>query len=363
MLVSPDYTRQNRAVEPTLFELLKSSGIRFQRNKAENTVIPEWGSTIFLASADRPESLRGSNLAAVGIDEISLCDESVYFEALGRIRDPRAKRLALCGVGTPDGGMLSWCYRRLVEQPHPNRTVIFGKTSDNVALQNTGYVQNLTERYDTKQLLTFLEGKFVDFSGALINPAWFGYYDDAPSLTWNFALDTSYGVGKDNSAMMAFGINENAGTLYIKDVETVKLPFPDLCRRIETFTRENGYTDQSRIYIEPKASGVSIVQQLRETTNLNVIADQPPSESKEARLLAHSAKIEAGRVYLRKNGRFIPNFLAEIALFPNGRNDDQVDCLTMALRHLQNRTAGVFGVPRRSTRGELRTGKVIFGYD
>lgn len=339
MIVSPDYTRQNRSVMPSLVELLRTSGIRYEYNKTDGTITLEWGGVIYLASADRPESLRGANLAAVGIDEISLCSEEVYFEVLARVRDPRARRHAVIGVGTPDGGVHSWCYRRLVERPSEDRTVIFGKTSDNAALSNTDYVKNLQTRYDTRQQLTYLEGQFTDLSNSLINPSWFAYYESAPDgMAWDFALDTAYGTGGDNSALLCYGINERGNTLYIREVTTENLPFPALCRRVAAFCAANGYTERSRIFVEPKASGVSLVQQLRETTRLNVIADTPPTESKEARLLAHTAKIEAGRVVLRNNAHWLPKFLSEIGLFPKGRRDDQVDCLSMALRRFEAQT-------------------------
>ena len=42
--------------------------------------------------------------------------------------------------------------------------------------------------------------------------------------------------------------------------------------------------NRSRIYVEPKASGKSIVQTLQKETGLNVREDKPPSKDKVARV-------------------------------------------------------------------------------
>jgi predicted phage terminase large subunit-like protein len=103
-----------------------------------------------------------------------------------------------------------------------------------------------------------------------------------------------------------------------------------LIQEIKNFTNVNGYSHSSRVFIEPKASGKSIAQQLRRETGLNVIEDKPPTQDKVSRVSAISPVIEAGRVFLN-DGRYIDSFLNECAAFPNGTHDDMVDTLVMAL--------------------------------
>ena len=47
-----------------------------------------------------------------------------------------------------------------------------------------------------------------------------------------------------------------------------------------------------------------------------------------------AAYIESGRVYLPEGKDFILDFVEECAIFPNGKNDDQVDAMTQAIKHL-----------------------------
>ena len=58
---------------------------------------------------------------------------------------------------------------------------------------------------------------------------------------------------------------------------------------------------------------------------------QKPDGSKAERMLAQSAKIEAGHMYLPKKCDWSDTFLLELLAFPNGRNDDQVDSVSQFL--------------------------------
>jgi predicted phage terminase large subunit-like protein len=61
-----------------------------------------------------------------------------------------------------------------------------------------------------------------------------------------------------------------------------------------------------------------------------------PEGSKVDRMVAQSAKIEAGQVYLPVSAPWLGDFLTELLSFPNGRHDDQVDSVSQFLRWLQN---------------------------
>ena len=118
------------------------------------------------------------------------------------------------------------------------------------------------------------------------------------------------------------------------------MEFPELIKEIQRFVMVNGYTNQSRIYIEPKASGKSIIQQLKRNTGLNVVEDKPPTQDKVSRVSAVTPIIESGRVKLL-DGRYIDEFLNECASFPNGNHDDMVDTMTMCIDKYTNRKQNI----------------------
>jgi predicted phage terminase large subunit-like protein len=174
--------------------------------------------------------------------------------------------------------------------------------------------------------------------GGIIKRDWFNIVKEIPDgLVFDFFIDTAYTdkTYNDATALLCACVHRNQ--IYVRAIEAIRLEFPELVQKIQQFTNDNGYNVKSRIYIEPKASGKSIVQQLKKTTGLNVIEDKPPVQDKVSRVNSVSAVIEAGRVNLL-DGRYIDSFLDECAAFPNGAHDDQVDTLVMCLDKYTNRT-------------------------
>lgn len=179
--------------------------------------------------------------------------------------------------------------------------------------------------------------------GGILKRDWFNITNEIPNGTVDFFLDTAYTAKQENDASGLMACIYFNNKLYIKEVIEVRLEFPDLLKEIQKFVFKNGYTGSSRIYIEPKASGKSIVQQLKKETGLNVLEDKPPAQDKVSRVNSVSAVIESGRVYL-KDGRYIDNFLNQCSSFPNGAHDDMVDTLTMALDKYVNRAKRVHAI-------------------
>jgi len=146
----------------------------------------------------------------------------------------------------------------------------------------------------------------------------------------NFIIDPAYTANQKNdpSALLAYTYTENKWQ--IVDCVNVRKEFPELVKFIPEWVQKNGYTNKSRIYVEPKASGKSIVQTLVRETGLNVKEDKPPTKDKVARVSDISASLESGRVSLL-NGKWNGEFLDQLTKFPAAKHDDMVDCLVMAV--------------------------------
>ena len=132
----------------------------------------------------------------------------------------------------------------------------------------------------------------------------------------------------DPSALLNYVFVENKWQII--SCVNVHKDFPDLVRFIPQWVQKNGYTNSSRIYVEPKASGKSIVQTLQRETGLNIREDKPPTKDKVARVQDISATLESGRVSLLK-GEWNEEFIQQCVKFPSARHDDMVDCLVMAV--------------------------------
>ena len=154
----------------------------------------------------------------------------------------------------------------------------------------------------------------------------------------HFFLDTAYRDKKkssdnDPSGMIAACRIDNY--MYIVDAQSVYKKFPDLIKFMPEYVKGHGYTQQSTLRIEPKANGISVVDQLKSETNLNVVETPTPTDSKETRAFANSAKIECGRVFLVE-GSWNDEYLHQVTQFPAVAHDEYVDVTNYAIDYLIN---------------------------
>lgn len=152
----------------------------------------------------------------------------------------------------------------------------------------------------------------------------------------HFFVDSAYTDNTDNDPTGIIGTCKVGNEMYVTCASKVYMRFPDLLRFLPRYVRDNGYTVASSLRIEPKANGISIVDQMKETTGLNVVRTPSPLDSKEARLNAASPSVESGRVVL-VDGPWNEEFIDEICGFPNKKHDEYVDDLCYAVDyHLGN---------------------------
>lgn len=170
--------------------------------------------------------------------------------------------------------------------------------------------------------------------GSIFKKSWFQWYKKSELKIHqvDFYCDPAFTSDSKNDPSAILAYLKRGSDIFLINCKSVHLEFPELIKFLKSWTAANGYTNQSRIFIEPKASGKSLVQQLRRESELNVVEDAAPTDSKIVRAHAVTSIIEAGRVYLPLNESWTDSFLHQCITFPGGRHDDEVDCLTGALR-------------------------------
>jgi predicted phage terminase large subunit-like protein len=175
------------------------------------------------------------------------------------------------------------------------------------------------------------EQKPAPAEGGMIKKAWFKVIEptSVPKVRVDFCCDTAYTEDERNdpSGIMAYSVS--GPNLYIRNFGKGHFEFPNLIKFIPEFAKQNGYSGISMIYVEPKASGKDVVSTLRSGTHLNIKASENPTKDKEARVNDIVSYIEAGRVYLVRGG-WNDEFIQQCAIFPNGKHDEEIDCLVMA---------------------------------
>lgn len=155
----------------------------------------------------------------------------------------------------------------------------------------------------------------------------------------NFWIDTAYTEKTENDPTGIVAACKVANDIYIVNAKKVRLKFPELIRFLPKYVADNGYTAESIIRIEPKASGISVVQELKDKTNLNVTETPTPDDSKTVRITAASPTIEAGRVYV-VDDYFSEEFIDEICGFPAKPHDEYVDLIGYVIDYYKRVESG-----------------------
>jgi len=93
------------------------------------------------------------------------------------------------------------------------------------------------------------------------------------------------------------------------------------------------------ILIEKAGPGLTLLQDLRSDlpNGMTRPIGVKPEGSKADRMVAQSAKIEAGHVHLPRQADWLDSFLVELLAFPLSRHDDQVDSVSQFLKWAQTR--------------------------
>lgn len=180
--------------------------------------------------------------------------------------------------------------------------------------------------------------------GNILKSEWWQYYDVSDGITpANFqtliiATDTAFKKDETNdfSVAVVMGLT-TSGDIYVLDVVRGRWEFPALKQRMINLNATWRGRGLRAIYVEDKASGQSLIQELRRESGLSVIPYKV-SRDKVTRVNSITPIVEGGRVFLPKNAKWLDDFVNETTAFPSGSNDDQVDAFTMGLDILSRQT-------------------------
>lgn len=173
----------------------------------------------------------------------------------------------------------------------------------------------------------------IQAESALLKQCWIKRYQQPPVggqvvQSWDTAIKA--GENNDNSVcttwMMVQGAEKDNG-YYLMDTAVGKWEFPELCRKVEEQARK---WQPEAILIEDKASGQSLLQEMRRQTNLPFIAILPKHQ-KIQRLASVTPLFEAGKVFFPTYASWLAELEVELLSFPNAVHDDQVDTISQFL--------------------------------
>lgn len=167
--------------------------------------------------------------------------------------------------------------------------------------------------------------------GGIFKNDWWRYYSMLPAVkriiqSWDTAFKTK--ESSDFSVCTTWAECENG--YYLIDLYKEKVEFPML--KVAATTLAKKY-NPNVILIEDKASGQSLIQELRRGTTLPLIAVKADTD-KVSRATAVTPLIESGRVFLPEEATWKLEYIHSLASFPNAAHDDDVDSTTQALNYM-----------------------------
>jgi predicted phage terminase large subunit-like protein len=178
----------------------------------------------------------------------------------------------------------------------------------------------------------------VPQEGGMLKGRWFRRYTELPSenirrvQSWDTAIKV--GEKSDYSVCTSWVIHE--GNYYLTDVIRERLEYPDLKRRIVEFAdAENA----DAVLMEDKASGQSLIQDIRREVAFPVIGIHPRSD-KVTRFASVTPLFEGGKVFLPASALWLAEYERELMLFPSSPHDDQVDSTSQALTWCRRHATG-----------------------
>jgi predicted phage terminase large subunit-like protein len=169
-------------------------------------------------------------------------------------------------------------------------------------------------------------------SGIIVKREWLKRYGPADLRAKFDQVVQSWDTANKDSELSNYSVCTTWGLkdnhLYLLNVFRRKLNFPELKRAVRD---QDDLHHADVVLIEDRASGTSLIQELRADYFSKVQAAPSIEGDKIMRLHAQTAKIEGGFVLLPEEAPWLDTYVQELVGFPNAKNDDQVDSTVFAL--------------------------------
>jgi predicted phage terminase large subunit-like protein len=204
---------------------------------------------------------------------------------------------------------------------HPNRDSQenLKKLEEEIGRDNflAQYLQNPIENF-----ISILSLKDISFYEILPN-----HYDYIIQ-SWDTAIKTT--EESDYSVCSVWYIVTDK--YYLGEVFKEKLSYPELKKKVINLAIK--YSPK-HICIEDKASGQSIIQDLRNEGYINIIAIKPKFD-KITRFASIIPYFQSSRILFPKQATYLNMILDELIKFPSTKHDDVVDSISQAINYLIN---------------------------
>jgi predicted phage terminase large subunit-like protein len=177
------------------------------------------------------------------------------------------------------------------------------------------------------------QGNVAAAQGTIFKRDWFQHYAQRPETFKRIiqSWDTAFKSGATNDYSVCVTIGETSTGFYLLSLYRSKCEFPELKKQV---AQQADFWKPSEILVEDKASGQSLVQELKLATTYPVIPVKVDRD-RETRASAVTGYFESGRVLFPEGAVWLADLEDELASFPGGLYDDCVDAIAQALNRLR----------------------------
>jgi len=151
----------------------------------------------------------------------------------------------------------------------------------------------------------------------------------------------------DYSVCTTWGVKDKH--VYLLHVFRERLGYPELKRSV--LEQEEAFRPQT-ILIEDQASGTPLIQELV-NEGKHSIKKCKSAMDKIMRMNSVTSMVENGVVFIPEAAAWLVDYLHELAIFPNGKYDDQVDSTSQALDWVKSNFGELYGWLRIRARREM----------
>jgi len=349
--VDTTYSNIQRYYDRYFLPELKQLPKRFWKYNMSRSELKIIYSILDLRSADRPENLEGFGYNLIMMNEagIILQNEKLWNESIRPMAIDFDAEIII--AGTPKGkrnkkGEKHLFYELYERGLKKDTSHSLGMTNNWRSFQFSSYDNPLLSKKDIDELAKEISpqlrdqeifGKFVDYQNeSIIKRDWWLYFKEIDISkekllgvfqSWDCAFKKN--EENDYSVCTTWKVTENK--FYLIDLFRERLEFPELKRKaVELYEKFN----PREILIEDKASGQSLIQELKRETRLP-IREVQATRDKVARVHSITPLIESGKVLLmdHETASIIINECEE---FPISEHDDIVDSISQFLNYAKS---------------------------